>query len=445
VLALGFTLATGPFRAPDENYHFFRAYEISIGRLVPKRMGNESLGDYLPRSLDKIARMSATDPDSPGPFYPWMRYPVKTVLGQVSAAHLIELKPKEREFLVFSFVAWQAPLVYLPAACGIAIGRLLHAGPMLLFYLARLANAIVAGGLLGRALHRSASNAPFLASVALFPMCLFQVGTVTADAVTFALSLFWCGEIVRARATNDARFRPRLVWILMAAALSLLRVPYPLLGLLVLAVPRPMLARTRAQYNRFLCLFFVALIMPCLCWALTFQSLRVQIHPGVKVDAVGQLHLVLKHPFYFLHLVGSEITALGTEYLRETIGVFGWLTFRLPNWIYIAVIAGLVVTICSADPTRLCLTIRLRLFSFGLAISGLLLSALLIYVFWDAIGTARIEGWQGRHAIPFLPLLALAIANGWLRNKRGVRECAWGLSLIATISAILLLARATYF
>src|SRR5438093_337491 len=36
LLALGFTLATGPFRAPDEYHHFFRAYQISEGRLVAK-------------------------------------------------------------------------------------------------------------------------------------------------------------------------------------------------------------------------------------------------------------------------------------------------------------------------------------------------------------------------------------------------------------------------
>jgi uncharacterized membrane protein len=435
VLALGFTLATGPFRAPDEYHHFFRAYEISEGRLVAKRVGNEFLGDYLPRSLDQIARVSASYPDSP---------PTTTERQHVSAARLIKLKAKARDFLPFPGAALHAPLVYVPAACGIAIGRLLHAGPLLLFYFARCANAIVAGGLLGWALRRSARSAPFLASLALLPMCLFQVGTVTADAVTFALSLFWSGEILRARAADDADLWPRSVWIFMAAVLSLLRFPYPLLGLLVLAVPRLKLGRTRAEYARFLFFFFVALIAPCLCWVATVQHLRVQMRPLVEVDPAGQLHFVLTHPFHFLHLVGSEMARAGIEYLRELIGVFGWLTFRLPNWIYIAVIACLVVTICSSDP-KLRLTIRFRLFSFGLAITGLLLTALIVYMAWDAVGAARIEGWQGRYAIPFLPLGAFAIANGWLRNRRGVYECAWGVSVVASISAIALLARATYF
>ena len=436
VLALGFTLATGPFRAPDEYHHFFRAYEISEGRLVAKRVGSEFLGDYLPQSLDKIARVSATYPDSP---------PVTTERRRVSAARLVELKAEARDFLPFPGAALHAPLVYIPAACGVALGRLLHAGPLVLFYFARCANAIIAGGLLSWALRRSARSAPFLASLALLPMCLFQVGTVTADAVTFALSLFWCGEILRARAADDVGLWPRLVWIFMAAALSLLRFPYPLLGLLVLAVPRLKLGRTRAEYARFLSFFFVALVAPCLCWVATVQHLRVQMRPLVEVDPAGQLHFVLTHPFHFLHLVGSEMVRAGIEYLREVIGVFGWLTLPLPNWIYIAVIAGLVVTICSSDPKLLRLTIRFRLFSFGLAITGLLLTAIIVYMAWNAVGAARIEGWQGRYAIPFLPLGALAIANGWLRNRRGVYECAWGVSVVASISAIALLARATYF
>jgi uncharacterized membrane protein len=437
VLALGFTLATGPFRAPDEYHHFFRAYQISEGRLVAKRVGNEFLGDYLPQSLDKIARVtSATYPDSP---------PLKTEREHVSAARQVKLKAKARDFLLFPGAALHAPLVYIPAACGIAIGRLFHAGPMLLFYFARCANAIVAGGLLGWALRRSARSAPFLVSLALLPMCLFQLGTVTADAVTFALSFFWAAEILRARAVDEADLWPRSVWIVMAAALSLLRFPYPLLGLLILAVPRLKLGRTRAEYALFLSFFFVALIAPCLCWLATVQHLRVQMRPLVEVDPAGQLHFVLTHPFHFLHLVGSEMARAGIEYLREVIGVFGWLTLRLPNWTYIAVIASLAVTICSSDPKLLRLTIRFRFFSFGLAITGLLLTAIIVYMAWNAVGAARVEGWQGRYAIPFLPLGAFAIANGWLRNRRSVYECAWGVSVVASISAIMLLARATYF
>ena len=436
ILALGFTLATGPFRAPDEYHHFFRAYEVSEGRLVARRVGNEFLGDYLPQSLDKIAKVGATYPDAP---------PIRTEPRHISAAHLVELKADARDFLPFPGAAMHAPLVYVPAACGIALGRLFHAGPLLLFYFARCANAIIAGGLLGWALRRSARRAPFLPSLALLPMCLFQVGTVTADAVTFALSLFWCGEILRARTADDLGLWPRLVWIFLAAALSLLRFPYPLLGLLILAVPRLKFGRTPAEYARFLSFFFVALVAPCLFWVETVKHLRVQMRPLVEVDPAGQLHFVATHPFHFLHLVGSEMARAGLEYLREIIGVLGWLTLPLPNWIYISVIAGLVVTICSSDPKLLRLTIRYRLFSLGLAITGFLLTAIIVYLAWNAVGAARIEGWQGRYAIPFLPLGAFAIANGWLRNRRGVSECAWGVSVVASISAIALLARATYF
>jgi uncharacterized membrane protein len=436
VLALGFTLATGPFRAPDEYHHFFRAYEISEGRLVATRVGNEFLGDYLPQSLEKIAAMSAAYPGIP---------PVRMEPQQISAARLVKLKANARSFVPFPGAALHSPLVYMPAACGIAIGRLLHAGPMILFYAARCANAIVAGGLLGWALRRSVRSAPFLASLAFLPMCLFQIGTVTADAVTFALGVFWCGEILRARAADDSGLLPKWCWISLAAALSLLRFPYPLLGLLVLAVPPPKLGRTRAERGRFFSFFFLALAVPCLSWVAIVQHLRVQMRPLVDVNPAGQLHFVMTHPLHFLHLVGSEIARAGVEYLREVIGVFGWLTLPLPNWIFIGVIAGLAVTICTSDLKRLCLTLRFRLFSFGLASLGLLLTAIIVYLAWNPVGATSIEGWQGRYAIPFLPVGAFAVANGWLRNLRGVRECAWAFSVVANIAAIALLARATYF
>lgn len=92
----------------------------------------------------------------------------------MAAAGQVKLKASHRTFMHFPGAAMHCPLVYAPAALGIALGRPLHAGPLLLPYLGRCSNAIIAGGLIGSALRPIWLRAPFLATIALLPIIIVQ-------------------------------------------------------------------------------------------------------------------------------------------------------------------------------------------------------------------------------------------------------------------------------
>jgi uncharacterized membrane protein len=434
--ALAFSFAAGPFRSPDEPNHFFRAYEISEGHLFAARSGVEFVGDHLPASLAEVAKTVSAFPDVP---------PIRTSRAAISAALRMELNSGNRVFLHFPGAALHSPLVYFPAAMGIAIGRLSHAGPLCLLYLARCFNAISAGGLIGFALKRISFRAPFLATIALFPMCLFQVGTLTADALTFGICFVWYAEILHARSRSHPDRPPRYRWILLAAALSQLRFPYPLLGLLVLTVPDNLFGDMRAGRFRFLLGFFAALILPCLGWLGMVQRLQVQMRPLVEVDPARQLQFVVTHPFHFFQMIGSGLGELGLQYWHQAVGMLGWLDFPVRSWILFGITVSLVATICTSDVKGLRLTMAFRMFSFALAATGLLLTALIVYLAWNVVGAPRIEGWQGRYAIPLLPLVALAAANKWLYHVQWISYCAVAFPLLANVVVIIDLARATYF
>ncbi len=433
-LALAFTFVTGPFRAPDEPHHFFRAYEISEGRLIAARPGGGFLGDWLPRSLDKTAKVLGGYPGVP---------PIRTERAALAKAWKIKLK-SARTFIPFPGATLHSPLVYLPAALGISLGKIWHAPPILLFYLARCCNAIIAGGLIALALARLGRRAPYLATIALFPMCLFQVGSLTSDAVTFAISFLWISEVLGARSETLSK-PPRWRWILIALALSQLRVPYPLLGLLVFAIPVAVTGSTRIARVRFFSIFLAVLVLPCLLWISIVQGLRVPLRPFVEVDPARQLQFVVSHPLEFFLLLGSSLREFGYEFWRQMIGVFGWLNLPAPTWILIGVTLSLAVTICSSETRQLRLTIPVRSAFFGLATGALLLTAVVIYLAWNSVGAPRIEGWQGRYAIPILPLLASTVANGWLCRASWLGNCALAFSVLANLASIIYLARATWW
>src|SRR4051812_35126073 len=61
IFGICFILLTPPFQVPDEFSHFFRAWQISEGRILSEKTNNRAGGE-LPLSLEKIAL----------PFYPML-------------------------------------------------------------------------------------------------------------------------------------------------------------------------------------------------------------------------------------------------------------------------------------------------------------------------------------------------------------------------------------
>ena len=280
-LAVGYSCATGPFRAADESAHFFRAYGISEGQFIPRREGADLLGSYLPANIPRFAHVLGAFPQQPV---------VALAPGQLAAANRLELKRTHRSFVAYPGAAMHSPVVYLPAAFGIGLGRTLHFRPLGLFYLARWSNALLVAASLGWGISRVWRRAPLLAGIALFPMTLAQVGTVTADAVTFAVTFCWLAEVLALRMETGSAPQPWWRRALFALLLSQLRFPYPLLGLLIFGVRGS--ARSRA-------VFLFLLFAPCLLWLAIIQNLQVQTRPLVHVDPAGQLAYVLGHPSRF--------------------------------------------------------------------------------------------------------------------------------------------------
>lgn len=124
-LLVGVTFAVlfPPFTIGDEPGHFFRAYVVSTGELgVSLRPG--AAGGMVPESLPILVQKLGHGPASKGSRNArviastlWWRLP------QVPAK-FVDCRSAD----VYTFV------VYLPQATGIALGRVMNASPLMLFY-----------------------------------------------------------------------------------------------------------------------------------------------------------------------------------------------------------------------------------------------------------------------------------------------------------------------
>jgi uncharacterized membrane protein len=434
-LALAYAAVTGPFRGADEFNHFFRAYQVSQGGILARHMGNGIVGATLPASLGETATAAAGFPALPQ---------ISTSAEQLRSAMRVPLYTERRAIANFPNTALFSPLIYLPPAIGITLGRVISAHPLVLFYFARVFSALVGAGLIAIGFHRLPAAAVPLAAFALIPMALFQMGMITADTITIALAFVCASEVLRARGrTGDFTGATRAWLLVLASLVSQLRPPYPMIGLAVLAIPAERFVDKR-QARRFFALFFALLVSPFLLWNAAVPALFSQMRPGVTTNPQQQLAFIASAPRHFLAALATELGPKGLTHVHEMIGFFGWRNFPLPWPLIAIVVIALMVCACGCDPAALKLTWKTRIFFFAIAAGGFISAALMIYLMWNGPGSEEVEGFHGRYFLPFLPFALIGVANDKLK-ARWLTLIAVAALVTANLIAIALLFRATFF
>ena len=412
-LAFAYSWVTPPLRGPDERNHCLRAYQISELRFVADKLPDGFSGDYLPASLAQLSDALGDHQNN------------RVTDEQLAAARAIELDPAHRTAIEFSNSALYAPVVYLPAAAGIGVGRLLGASPLELLYVARTANVIATSLLIALAARLLGYACwPALLAVTL-PMAVSQMALVTADALTFAFSFFWIA-IVAANATTDDRPLSRkliLRLLLMALVLSQLRPPYPLLALLVFAIPLRRFARPPVAALTYAGVVLLA-VAPMVIWNTSMRPLFVP-EPGYDMQA--QVTFLQQNPHAFLGAAAEDIVRRGAERWSQAVGRFGWLNVPLPGIVVAAYAAALALS-CVLASNRVQQPRRWQRAIFLLVtIGGVVGIQLLLFLTYNL-------GWiQGRYFIPFIMVLAFGLAGSAMVSPR-VRPYLLSLCLLIALA-----------
>jgi uncharacterized membrane protein len=383
-----YVLVTPPFQVPDEYMHFYRAYQVSTGRLIAYRGNNGVVGGDLPASLwefgNRVAGNLVFAPET------------KADVGEIWAARSIRLDQSVLRFYSFGNVSWYSPMNYAPQAISVAAARMVGLGPMGIFYAARFGNLLSWSLIVFAALRLIPVLHWTLVLCAMTPMCLAQASSISADATVNAVCFLFVAVVVRsAMATGPVRWGELILVSIFGAAAGLVKTAYFPLTILFLLIPANRFASRRWYWMAF-AIFIVACVCTLGVWShFTFGA---QSYSMEHVDPHRQLVYMVHHPMRMVQMELGMLAAV--PFISSIIGQLGWHDIKLWLPCTLAYWGMLFWATWIAGDEVHRWTARQRVI-LAIAVCGCWVAVFsLIYLTFTVVGGSSINGLQGRYMVP---------------------------------------------
>lgn len=398
-LSLVLTVLIPPMQVPDENAHLLRAAALADGQILLLQHTEESPGT-------QTADVSLIEYSSQ-----WLKVADRTVDG--ASRDLYErtfpLRWSEQDTKVFTSAAPYYPMLYAPAAAGLAAGRALDQPIGISITWARI--AMWAFGMLTFliALRIVQAGIHTLCAATVLPMTLQQAGSINLDAITIPVAFliiamisqgWYCG------AAKEADGMPRSARTAAWATLLVLCLAKPVFLTLFAPIGWQILERRRYSLS----LLVLATIAIVIAWQAHVASHFVDVRITLESPPARILGL-FRDPMSFLHLLVRSFEAYGGFYLESMIGRLGWLDIRLPTGTLTMGLTLLMAAFVADGLEKNTLSAPARAM-FALAIIAYVMGTIvLLWAAWTPPGSLLLFGVQGRYFIPMLPAIAMILGT----------------------------------
>ncbi len=315
-----------PLQVPDEGDHWFRAWAMTNGQLTTDPAGAVTLPGSFARLADFYAGLISDTQVLPASLNGQPGFTgYDDLFNDTASSDAIE---------VVSRAANYGPVGYLPQAAGVGLGRLMGASPLASFYLARLANLFAAVLLFFFAIRLAPFGKQLVMLLALLPMTMFQLASVSPDAITISGAFLFTSLLLWASTRPTLRGLDSALVIAAAAVFLNIKPGYGALALLVLLLRPSQLGGRRKLLALLAATVFVVVGFTLLTYYLTGAAARVDTDVGAR----NGLILVIREPFEFLAILWSNLQNHLLKWTLESVGVLGWLTVALPTALYLFVL-----------------------------------------------------------------------------------------------------------
>ena len=394
VICLFYIIAMPTIKNHDELYHWYRSYEVSIGRFM-EGIDGDNLGTVMPQSVANIA----TD-DWTSITYGKVKEDLGMTLDKENTSQLYS-----ETSAVYSFVQ------YIPQAIGIFITRLFTDKVLLIAYGGRIMNAVFSIALIYFAIKKIPFGKKILLALSFIPIAIEGFSSLSPDAMTISMAFFYIAYILSlAFAKKDHIIDGKKIVILtvLSVIMAMCKIVYLPLILLLFIIPKEKF-KSEKKIKDIIIVCAFAIILNLL-WLMVAGIYLSHFREG---DSTIQVISILMHPVKYLQDCLYTLNLNGQKYIYSMFGgELGWGELVQLYSIVPYCLALIFVWITITDQTiknKFKLYQKVWIGLTVLAIIGLIFKSL--YVQWTTVGSDSIAGIQGRYFIPILPLIALLIGS----------------------------------
>lgn len=296
-------------------------------------------------------------------------------------------------------------------------------------YLARALNLLLATALVTWGVAMAARGKLGLLLIALLPMSLYQMSSISADALVLSLSIAWLGLVsgiaTGGRSPKDAS---TALWGL-GLAIAFLK-PGSAWILVCLLFCKPAYDAAGMSFPAAVAKHILLPWMLHLLWTLSATSSMGSLLPGI--DVAANLQTLFDDPWVGVEKLLLTLQVHGQHFARMMVGVLGWLDVPLSPWTYaVAGVLGLAA-FWSNEEALPRLPPYAPLLALLASAGSLVLLALPLLIYWTPTGSPVIHGLQGRY---FIATMAFVLVWCSFRAPAPLRALLAGL-IIAGVVAI---------
>jgi uncharacterized membrane protein len=395
-----------PFDHLDELEHYYRAYEVSEGKMINQVVDGQ-LGNYIPTSLINTVNKVR--------YIHQKGYEYKIV----DEAFSMKLNPDDRTFYR-NYASIYSPILYIPQALGIIISRIFNAAPITMLYLGRLFNFLAYVSLIYYSLKILPFKKHLMLIIALLPMTLIQASSLSADALVISFSFLFVSTVLRigyGKEVTTVSGKNIFLLIVVGMFMSISKPVYVPLLLLVFIIPYHKFG-TKKIYFRKVFSILVCCVLPMIIWnMLNLTNISVpDVRGGEGISPSDQVHFVLTHPFRYIKVIYDTILNYGS---LQFLAMLGKAVTNYGYSLSPIIVFGFVFLLFFASiPNRSYLeeeAVRLQLIKKALLVliisTVLVLTYTALYTGFTSVGGSLINGIQGRYFLPIAPLFFLMISS----------------------------------
>lgn len=427
-----FLAVTPPFMAPDETNHFFRAYQVSEGQLVPIRRQNR-VGGWIPDSFQGMHRLF---------LHSGSRWDWKARYSDIKEAFNVEHAGERRTFMDFPNTSYYSPVAYLPHAIAILLFRKANTSMGTLYYGTKLLVFVFWLFLMNGVIKLLPIGKWLFVFALLLPMNIYITNAFSADILTNCAAFLLIAMILKLSLTDNP-FRRSDMFALVACGLVLVLTKFvyiPLLALLFM-IPGSKFGSVTKRIN-YLLLILAPICIVGLLWASYINGSFISFkdyNPFYRGNATLYLYAdyqmqkehLLTHPAEIFMVPLRSIIMTPPFYFSSYVARLGvYMDLKLSWLIYILVLVTMM-TLAAGDDSNLKLKSRQKILLFTSAILTFFMIVLSQHLTWNEVGKKLVDNLQGRYLTPVFPLLFLC-----LHGLRPIRSLFVPAILVITVTDV---------